>query len=96
MPYCHWSGDSLICKVRIQTRASKDEIVGPHGDRLRIRITAPPVDGRANAHLIAFIAKTFGVAKRQVVIVRGLTSREKDLQIESPKKLPASINLSDP
>ena len=54
-------GDELILDVRIQPRAGRDEINGVFANRLRIRIKSPPVDGKANKHLLEFIARTFGV-----------------------------------
>ena len=68
--------------------ASKDEIVGPQGDQLKIRITAPPVDGRANAHLIAFLAGVFGVPKTSVRLIRGARGRNKVVEIREPSKVP--------
>ena len=67
--------------VRVVPRARKNEIVGIHGDALRIRLTAPPVEGRANEALIAFLAKRLGVRKSQVEIVVGATSRRKMIRI---------------
>ena len=84
-----WQGEKLLLSIRVQPRASKDEIVGPHGpDSLKVRITAPPVDGKANAHLIKFLAKSFGVAKGQVELIGGATGRDKRFAISGPKKLP--------
>lgn len=89
--YYQWDGDTLCLTLRIQPRASRDEIVGPYGDALKIRITAPPVEGKANSHLIAFLAKTFGVAKADVTLLTGETGRAKRLRIRAPKRLPACI-----
>jgi len=89
-----WQGDRLLLSIRLQPRASCDEIVGPHGDEsLRIRITAPPVDGKANQHLIKYLAKAFGVAKGQVTLLSGTTGRDKRLAIESPSKLPDAAHI---
>ena len=86
-----WQNDDLILQVRIQPRASKDQISGLLGDRMKIRITAPPVDGQANAHLIRFLAKEFGVPKSQVILLSGDSSRDKRLRIKQPRKLPGYI-----
>jgi uncharacterized protein (TIGR00251 family) len=67
--------------VRVVPRASKDEIVGIHGDALKIRVTAPPVEGRANETLVAFLADQLGVRKSQVEIVAGTTSRRKTIRV---------------
>jgi uncharacterized protein (TIGR00251 family) len=89
-----WEGRDLILRVRVQPRASKDEVVGLQGGSVKIRITAPPIDGKANAHLIRFLATTFGVPKSRIRILSGETGREKRLHIESPSKLPACIRPS--
>lgn len=89
-----WEKETLLLQVRVQPRASKDEIVGPHGeDSLKVRITAPPVDGKANQHLIKYLAKAFGVAKGQVTLLSGITGRDKRLAIEAPGKLPAAARI---
>ena len=82
----------LILDVHIQPRASKDEIVGYHGDRLKIRITAPPVDGKANQHLLAFLAQVFKVPKRDVVLLAGETGREKRVKVIAPTRVPEIVN----
>ena len=86
----------LILSVRVQPKASSDEIVGPcadalGGESLKVRITAPPVDGKANAHLVKFLAKAFGVAKSRVNVVAGDAGRQKRVHISAPSKLPLSI-----
>jgi uncharacterized protein (TIGR00251 family) len=68
--------------VRVQPRASKSEIAGIHGDALKVRLTAPPVDGAANEALIELLADTFGVPPRAITIVAGATSRTKVVQME--------------
>ena len=68
--------------VRLQPRAKKDEVVGLRGAQVVIRVNAPPVDGKANAALIAFVAKRAGVAKSSVTIVRGQASRDKVVRVE--------------
>ncbi len=80
--------EDIILDVRIQPRASKDEIVGFHGNRLKIRITAPPVDGRANQHLIAYLASVFKVPRRDIVLLAGETGREKRIKVISPSVMP--------
>lgn len=77
----------------IQPKSSRDEIVGLHGDSVKIRITAPPVDGKANTHLIKFMAKLFGVSRSAVSIISGETGRKKAVRIEDPDKLPELLNI---
>jgi uncharacterized protein len=88
-----WDGGDLVLTVRVQPRASRDELL-LDGARLRARITAPPVDGAANAHLLRFIAAEFGVAPSRAELVRGATGREKVVRITAPKKLPDPLAAS--
>jgi hypothetical protein len=85
-------GPDLVLQVQIQPRASSDAIAGVLGDRLKIRLTAPPVEGKANEHLIAWLARLFGVPKSQVILERGASSKRKQLRIRSPKKLPENLD----
>ena len=91
--FYQWQGDDLIIACHLQPKASKDEFCGEQNERLRIRITAPPIDGKANAHLCKFLAKQFGVSKSRVSIIQGELSRQKRLCITSPTKLPAILNI---
>jgi uncharacterized protein (TIGR00251 family) len=86
-----WDGQDLLLALHIQPGARQDEFVGPHGDRLKIRITAPPVDGKANTHLVRFLAETFGVATGAVELLAGNTGREKRIRIRAPRRLPGLI-----
>ncbi|MCC6207945.1 MAG: YggU family protein [Gammaproteobacteria bacterium] len=88
---CSWDGDRLTLSVRVQPRASKDEIVGMQGNHLKIRITAPPVDGKANVHLIQFLARVFDVPKSRISLLSGESGREKRILITSPARLPPQI-----
>lgn len=86
-----WEGADLILHLRIQPRASRDQWAELLDGRFRVRITAPPVDGQANAHLREFLAALFGVAKSQVALLAGETGRDKRLRIVAPKRLPPGI-----
>lgn len=88
MSHYLWQDTALLLTLQIQPRASRDEIIGPHGDALKVRITAPPVDGKANGHLIAFLAKQFGVSRRQLELLSGDSGRHKRLRITDPQILP--------
>jgi uncharacterized protein (TIGR00251 family) len=72
---------SVRISVYVQPRASKTEIAGMHGDALKIRITAPPVDNAANAALVEFIAWQLGIPKGSVRVAAGATSRRKTVEI---------------
>jgi len=73
---------SARIKVHVQPRASRSEITGMHGDSIRIRLAAPPVDNAANEALIAFVAEALNLPKRQVRLATGATSRQKVLDID--------------
>ena len=94
MSYFRWDGADLLLDCHLQPKASKDEFAGLHGDALKIRISAPPIDGRANAQLLAFIAKAFGVAKSQVSLDSGDSSRQKRVRIQAPRQLPELPGLA--
>ena len=85
--------NTLWLDLYIQPKASRDQFQGLHGDELKLAITAPPVDGQANSHLIKYLAKQFKVAKGQVQIVRGELGRHKTVTIHAPKQLPQEIAL---
>ena len=72
---------SVILTLHIQPGAKKTEITGLHGEALKIRLAAPPVDGKANAALIAFLAKACGVSKSAVELVSGDTCRAKRVRV---------------
>ncbi len=69
-------------QIRVQPRASKNEITGLQGNALKVRLTAPPVENAANKALLAFLAKTFGVPKRAVRLIGGKHGRSKRVLIE--------------
>jgi len=86
-----WDGADLVITLRVQPRASRDEFL-PESGRLRVRITAPPVDGAANAHLLRFIAARFGVAPSRTELVRGTSGREKTVRIRAPSEIPSELS----
>jgi uncharacterized protein (TIGR00251 family) len=79
---------SITLTIHAQPGAKKTEVAGAHGDCLKIRLAAPAVEGRANDALIAFLAASFGVPRRNVMLVRGETGRRKTLRIASPAARP--------
>ena len=70
-----------IVKIYLQPKASKNEIVGPYRDGIKVKVTAPPVEGKANDALIRFLAKELGISPSSIEIVKGHHSREKTLKI---------------
>jgi len=91
VPACRRDGADLILDVRVQPRAARSEVAGLHGERLRIRLQAPPVDGRANAALVEFVAGAFGITRARVTIEHGLTGRDKRLRLHDVPSIPAPL-----
>ncbi len=75
------NGDVLILTLHVQPGAKRSEVAGLHGEALKIRLAAPPIEGRANAALCKFIAEIFGVTQRQVELKQGAQSRHKVVAI---------------
>lgn len=74
-------GERVIVEVHVVPRAAKSAVVGVHDGRLKVTLNAPPVDGEANAELIAFLAGALGLPRRAVTLLRGEKSRQKTLAI---------------
>jgi uncharacterized protein (TIGR00251 family) len=85
MPIYEKKSQDLCFRVYIRPRASKDEIVGQHGDCLKIRLTAPAVEGKANQALIKFLAKKLAVPKSAIQIISGERNRTKLIKIKGLK-----------
>ena len=75
------TGRGVRLTLFIQPKASKNEIIGPHNGALKIKITAPPVDGKANAKLVDFLSEVLDIPKRQIEILKGETGRNKSVEI---------------
>lgn len=91
MSAVRWQGAALVLDLHVQPGAKHDEIVGLHGERLKLKIAAPPVDGRANRHLLEFLADLFGVPRARVTLIRGETGRVKTVQIDTPARIPDQL-----
>lgn len=78
-------------RIFLQPKASRDQIVGLHDSELKIAITAPPVDGAANAHLLKYLSKLFKVPKSSIVLEKGELQRHKQIWIPEPKQIPKEI-----
>ena len=72
---------TLLLHLRVQPNASRSEIAGQHGQRLKIRLQSPPQDGKANRELLRFLSKTLGIKKSCIELIRGQTSRDKTVRI---------------
>lgn len=73
--------DGATFAVHVQPRARRSAIVGARGEALKVTVTAPPEDGRANEALIELLAETLGVKRRQIEILAGATSRDKLVRV---------------
>ena len=82
------NGDVLTLTLHVQPGAKRSEVAGLHGDALKIRLAAPPIEGRANEALLKFIAESFGVPLRQVELKQGGQSRHKVVAITGSKDEP--------
>ncbi len=71
----------LVLELHVQPGAKRTEFAGLHGERMKVRLAAPPVEGRANEALVEFLAEHYGVPKRNVTIEAGLSSRQKRVVI---------------
>ena len=89
MRFYQWQDkQTLLLNVYIQPRASHDEISGVYNQHLKLRLRAPPIDGKANAYLCKYLAKLFGVAKNKVQLIKGHNTRYKQLSIQGVAVLP--------
>ncbi|MGD0017539.1 MAG: DUF167 family protein [Verrucomicrobiia bacterium] len=83
MSWFQTTADGVVLNIRVVPRASKTEVQGVLGDALKIRLQAPPVDGKANAALVKFLADKLGIAKSNVTLLSGETGRVKRVLIQS-------------
>ncbi len=73
--------EEIILKVYVQPKSSKNEVVGPYRDGIKVKVTAPPVEGKANEALIRFLAREFEISPSSIEMLRGHRAREKVLKI---------------
>ncbi len=85
------SDGCTLLTLHVQPGAKKTELVGEHGDALKLRLAAPPVDGKANAALLAFVAERLGVARSAVSLKSGQTSRRKVVEVAAESVPPADF-----
>jgi len=76
-------GESCTIKVRVQPKSSRNQVDGFQDGALRVRVTAAPTEGQANAAVIAILAKTLGVSKSRLEIIRGHSSRDKVISVDA-------------
>ena len=83
-----------ILKIHLQPNAKRNEICGIYDDEyIKIAITTPPIDGKANETLIKFLSKELKIPKSNITITKGLTSRNKTIEIESEKEINLKTSL---
>jgi uncharacterized protein (TIGR00251 family) len=87
--------DGVLLSVKLQPRASANEIGEPLGNELRIKVTAPPVDSAANEALIRLLAETLDCARNRIELVRGNTSRHKVLKLHGVSAEDALAKLTN-
>ena len=91
-------GESCTIKIRVQPKSSRNQVDGFQDGALRVRVTAAPTEGQANAAVIAILAKTLGVSKSRLEIIRGYSSRDKVVSVDTlteqevQRKIEAGVN----
>src|ERR1035437_1280180 len=88
------TSDGTLLYVKLQPRASRNEICAPLGDELKIKVTAPPVDAAANEALVKFLAEKLDCSRGKVELIRGHTSRHKTIMLHGfkPADVPQKIS----
>lgn len=82
---------NIIIKVYLQPNSSKNEIVGPYRDGIKVKVTAPPMDEKANKTLLRFLARALGIPPSQIAIIKGQHTREKTLKISGANDLKKNL-----
>ena len=88
-------GERVIIRVKVRPSAGRNQVVGAKNGELVVRIKAPPEKGKANKELISFLAKTMGVARREMALIKGMTSAHKVVSAEK-SCLPYLETLTEP
>ncbi len=86
-----WEEDALLLPVRVQPRARRLALGPIIGQSVKLSLTAPPVDGKANAQAREFLASQFGVSPSRVTLAKGESGRDKTFRIEAPRRLPEAL-----
>ena len=79
--------NNLTIKIKVEPKSSKSEIVGPYGDALKVKLTSPPVEGKANKELIDLLSKELKIKKKDIEIISGKSSKNKVVKIIGLKKI---------
>lgn len=89
-------GDAIVLVLHVQPGAKRSEVAGLHGEALKIRLAAPPIEGRANDALLRFIAELFSVPLRNVELLQGAQSRHKRLAVRGTVVDPDTLLANSP
>jgi len=92
--YLASQAEGVRLAVKLQPRASTNEICEPIGNELKIKVTAPPVDSAANEALLKLLAETFGCGRNRVELIRGQTSRHKTILLHGFKAEEITVTLA--
>jgi uncharacterized protein (TIGR00251 family) len=92
----HATASGVLVRVRVQPRASVERLDGVHGDQLRLRVTAPPVEGAANTACMVLLAKILGVRRSQVRLQAGEKSRDKVFHVAGLTSAEVAVALGIP
>ncbi|MDA8326647.1 MAG: DUF167 domain-containing protein [Nitrospiraceae bacterium] len=89
------TANGVLIKLKVEPRSSRRKVVGLHGDALKVKLTGPPVEGKANEELIEFLSEIFGARKSAIAIVRGGSSKQKAVEIGGfkPEALEIEIEI---
>jgi uncharacterized protein (TIGR00251 family) len=88
----HWDQRELTLHLWVQPKASRDAFIGPYGENAyKVTITSPPAEGKANRHLLKFLAKAFDIPVSRVELLNGEGSRNKTVRLKSPRTLPIAL-----
>ncbi len=93
--FFYWDGDTLVLNILGKPSAKRDAIGKVKGNQLKISVTAAPVAAKATEHMVRFLAKEFGIGYADIEVVFGHMNVNKQLRINSPKRLPAIITQSN-
>lgn len=93
-PWLHEQGDAILLDVTVVPKSSRTRILDVYDKRLKIQLTAPPVEGQANEMLVRFIADTLGIAKVQVDIVGGAANKKKTVRLRGVARTQVFLKLS--
>jgi len=83
--------DGWLLAIHARPGAKRTEVAGLHGDALKLRVAAPPAEGRANDELLAFLAEALGVSRKSVTVVKGGASRRKTVLVAAREADPARL-----